>query len=459
MLFSSVLFLVWFLPIVYAVCFSVPKACRNAVLLAASFLFYGWGRPTWLILISVEILAGYLCGLAMERYEKKRKAILTAGIVFTLVPLFVFKYYNFFASGIEQLSGLHLVISSIVLPAGISFYTFQIISYLADVYRNDAPVQHSLVKFALYVAMFFQLIAGPIVRYSLIDTQLDSRTASLTLAQQGSARFLCGLFKKVLIANPLSALSVGIRSLESPSVVLFWINAIAIMLYVYYDFSGYSDMAIGLGKIAGFTLPENFNYPFVAGSFTNFWRRWHMTLTGWFRDYVYIPLGGNRKGKCRQIFNLLVVWLFTGLWHGAAWNFVLWGLLFFVLISAEKFIIPDRVQKSWLYHAFTLVVLLLSFLLFYDSSLAQFGADIAFMFGFQSVPVWNVQTGYILRSSIVLIAAAAIGATPIAHRLFEWMKSKTIIRWLLPFGALCGLLLCLAMLSAGTYNPFLYFQF
>lgn len=461
MVFSSILFLIWFVPAVFLIYCLAPKACRNGVLLAASLLFYGWSSPWWLVLILGDCLVGYVCGRLIESSDqKRRKAAMIAGIVFVLSLLSIFKYWNFFAENLYALNGIDWLIHGLVLPAGISFYTFQVISYLVDVYRDQAPVQRSFWRFALYVCMFFQLIAGPIVRYASIEPELTDRTLSLQQTAEGSRRFLCGLFKKVLLANPFFALAAFHEQQADPCVLFFWIRAISVTMYVYYDFSGYSDMAIGLGRMMGFHLPENFNYPFMAGSFREFWRRWHMSLTTWFKDYVYIPLGGNRKGKERQIRNLFVVWLLTGLWHGAAWNFVLWGLLFFVLLTAENFVIPEKFQKSLLYKIAVRIAICISFVLFYDSTLFAFGQDLSAMFGLAGLPFVNGQSGYILRSSIVLLLLGACGATPWPKQLV--LRMNTRYGWFSAAGAIASALLLvvtISRLAAGTYNPFLYFQF
>ncbi len=375
--------------------------------------------------------------------------------------LFWFKYFNFFADILLATTGVDWVVKTIVLPIGISFYTFQILSYLADVYTGKTPVQKSLIRFCLYVCMFFQLIAGPIVRYSEIEPQLDAsqRTLSWKQTAKGSARFVCGLAKKVLIANQLSSLNVFFRSVSSPSILFYWLNALAVTLFIYYDFSGYSDMAIGLGKMMGFSLPENFDYPFLAGNFTGFWRHWHMTLTRWFRDYVYIPLGGNRKGKWRQIVNLLVVWLLTGLWHGAAWNFVLWGLLFFVLLVLEKFIIPIKWQQTIWYRLVFILGIFISFLLFYDDSLAQFGVDLKAMFGLAGLPFFNGVTLYTLLSNLVVLGLAIAGCFPFWKRKYHQLENESYFALASPILMGIVLVVCIAWLAAGTFNPFLYFRF
>lgn len=460
--FSSIVFLIWFLPLCSLCYFAAPRSWKNFVLLGFSLLFYGWSRPEWLLLIGFECLVGYGCGLWMEKLAgRKRQLVLIFGVVIICALLFWFKYFNFFAAIAGEIFNVDLMVKTIILPIGISFYTFQILSYLADVYTGRSPVQKSLLRFCLYVCMFFQLIAGPIVRYSEIEGQLDYRHRHLSWqkTQKGASKFVCGLAKKVLVANQLSSLSVFFRSVSTPSVLFYWLNGLAVTLFIYYDFSGYSDMAIGLGQMMGFRLPENFDYPFLEGSFTDFWRHWHMTLTRWFRDYVYIPLGGNRKGKARQIFNLFVVWLLTGLWHGAAWNFVFWGLLFFVLLTLEKFVIPVSWQNTWWYRLIFLCGILLSFVLFYDDSLAQFQSDLQAMFGLSGLPLTNGITIYTLLSNLILFIVAIAGCFPVWKRKYHQLINRSQTGWMEPTGMVLILILCIAWLAAGTFNPFLYFRF
>ena len=337
MLFSSVPFLYYFLPLVLAVYFLTPARFRNAVLLLASLIFYAWGEPKYVLLMLASILSGYGFGLLQERYRGQKGAKLVCGlsVAVSLSFLLYFKYADFFLENFNAATGLGVPLLRIALPIGISFYTFQIISYTVDVYRGE-PAQKNLIHLAAYVAMFPQLIAGPIVRYSDIAQQLEHRSHSTALAAEGVRRFLIGLGKKILIANQLGELCSVFRASDEKSVLFYWLYAVAFALHIYFDFSGYSDMAIGLGKVFGFHFLENFNYPYISASITEFWRRWHMSLGTWFRDYVYIPLGGNRVGRARQLLNILVVWMLTGFWHGAAWNFVVWGLMFAVLLIMEK---------------------------------------------------------------------------------------------------------------------------
>ena len=462
MLFSSIPFAFYFLPAVLVLYFAVPFRFKNAVLLAFSLFFYGWGEPVYLLLMMASIVAGWIFGLLIGKYRGTPKArlFLIASLVTSLGLLGWFKYADFAVENLNAL-GLQLTLPGIALPIGISFYTFQILSYTIDVYRGDVESQKSIVDFGAYVSMFPQLIAGPIVRYADVARQLKSRTHSLEKASLGVRRFVIGLAKKVLIANQLGQLVELYRSTTQPSVLFVWMYAAAFALQIYFDFSGYSDMAIGLGHIFGFDLLENFNYPFISRSISEFWRRWHMSLGGWFRDYVYIPLGGNRVRPLRYVFNVLVVWALTGLWHGAAWNFVLWGLLFAVLLTVEKFLMGKAMAKTpgWLVRIPVLTILLMSFVLFNASSLAQALSDVGRMFGLGGLPLVSTASLYYLRSYGLLLLFAAVGATPLVSRTAKKLEARTVTAILEPV-VLCALLLAVtAFLVGGSFNPFLYFRF
>ena len=466
MLFSSIPFLYYFLPIVFLVYFAVPKGFKNFVLLMASLFFYGCGEPKYLILMSASILIGYGGGLLTGHAKKKgtKRAFLTLSVVLLAGLLGYFKYADFFIANFNALTGLSVPLLRVTLPIGISFYTFQILSYVIDVYCGDTPAQKNLITFAAYVSMFPQLIAGPIVRYTDVERELETRTHSVSLAYEGVRRFLIGLSKKILLANLFAELCDAFRASDEKSVLFHWLYAVGFTMLIYFDFSGYSDMAIGLGKIMGFRFPENFNYPYLSGSVTEFWRRWHMTLGTWFRDYVYIPLGGNRVPFGRWIFNIAVVWFLTGLWHGAAWNFVLWGLVFAVLLVLEKLFLKKWLEKlpSVLTHLVVMTVIILSFVLFNASSLAEAGSDMAGMFGIGGLPLATAETLYYLRSYAVVFALGIVGCTPlpasIAKRL-AGAKTAGVFR-VLEVIALVGLLLvCTAFLVDGSFNPFLYFRF
>ena len=462
MLFSSIPFAFYFLPAVLALYFAVPFRFKNAVLLVFSLVFYAWGEPGYLLLMAVSILLGWLFGLLIGKYRGTARArlFLVLSVAVSLGLLGWFKYADFAVNTLNAL-GLNLPLPHVALPIGISFYTFQILSYTIDVYRGDALPQRSLVDFGAYVSMFPQLIAGPIVRYSDVARQLKHRTHSLEKASLGVRRLLIGLGKKVLIANQLGQLTVLFRESRQPSVLYVWIYAAAFALQIYFDFSGYSDMAIGLGKIFGFDLLENFNYPFISRSVSEFWRRWHMSLGGWFRDYLYIPLGGNRVSRPRWALNLLVVWSLTGLWHGAAWNFVLWGLLFALLLALEKLWLGRLMEKlpGWLVRIPVLAVLLVSFVLFNADSLSQALSDTAGMFGLGDLPLTSADTLYHLRSYGPLLLLAMVGATPLPRNAVRRLEGSRVLPWLEPV-ALCALLLAVtAFLVGGSFNPFLYFRF
>ena len=462
MLFSSIPFAFYFLPAVLALYFAVPFRFKNAVLLVFSLVFYAWGEPGYLLLMAVSILLGWLFGLLIGKYRGTARArlFLVLSVAVSLGLLGWFKYADFAVNTLNAL-GLNLPLPHVALPIGISFYTFQILSYTIDVYRGDALPQRSLVDFGAYVSMFPQLIAGPIVRYSDVARQLKHRTHSLEKASLGVRRLLIGLGKKVLIANQLGQLTVLFRESRQPSVLYVWVYAAAFALQIYFDFSGYSDMAIGLGKIFGFDLLENFNYPFISRSISEFWRRWHMSLGGWFRDYLYIPLGGNRVSRPRWALNLLVVWSLTGLWHGAAWNFVLWGLLFALLLALEKLWLGRLMEKlpGWLVRIPVLAVLLVSFVLFNADSLSQALSDTAGMFGLGDLPLTSADTLYHLRSYGPLLLLAMVGATPLPRNAVRRLEGSRVLPWLEPV-ALCALLLAVtAFLVSGSFNPFLYFRF
>ena len=466
MLFSSIPFLYWFLPVVLAAYFLVPKRMKNGVLLLASLLFYGWGEPRYVLLMLAAIAQGYGFGLLIGKYRGRpaAKVWLTASVLLSFAALVYFKYADFFLTSFNALTGLSVPLLRAALPVGISFYTFQIVSYLIDVYRGDAAAQRSFVDLAAYVAMFPQLIAGPIVRYSEVAQQLRTRTHSLSGAAYGARRFVLGLAKKILLANQLGALVSAFRATKDGSVLYTWLYAIAFMLQIYYDFSGYSDMAIGLGGILGFRFPENFNYPYISASITEFWRRWHISLGSWFRDYLYIPLGGNRKGRARQLLNILIVWLATGLWHGAAWSFVLWGLLFAVLLTAEKlWLLPVLERRRWLGHVYVLLAVLLGFVLFDAESISGAWTTIRAMFGGGGLPSVSAEAVYRLRSCAVLLTAAAIGATPLPKRAFAALEGtcggQAALTVLEPLGLAALLAVCTAYLVDGSFNPFLYFRF
>ena len=461
MLFSSIPFLYYFLPAVLLVYFLVPKGWKNAVLLLSSLVFYAWGEPKYVFLMIATIALFYLCGLALEKAGTPlwRKVWLLTAVVISLALLAVFKYADFFLGSFASLTGLSLPLLHLALPIGISFYTFQCLSYVVDVYRGDVPAQKNPISFGAYVALFPQLIAGPIVRYVDIARQLDSRAHSLQDAAAGARRFLIGLSKKILLADSFALLLKIFRQQPEPSVLFYWMYAIGFTLNIYFDFSGYSDMAIGLGRIFGFRFLENFNYPYLSKSVTEFWRRWHMSLGSWFRDYVYIPLGGNRVKKGRWFLNILTVWALTGLWHGAAWNFVVWGLFFAALLLLEKQVSLLEKLPGALRHGYVLLAVVVSFVLFNAESFRQAGSDLACMFGFGGIPAVNDAALYYLRSYGVLFLLGFVGATPLVRDTARRVQNTRFgpVLEALVLGAL--LLLCTGYLVDGSFSPFLYFRF
>ena len=492
MLFSSIPFLYYFLPAVVGLYFALPwllqitvatyipaitgkltggrwqatglgfvTSVRNLILLVFSLVFYGWGEPKYVYLMIATILMFYGTGIGVGRSKTTfwKKFWVVVAVVLSLGLLAIFKYADFFISSINAVTGLNITLLRLALPIGISFYTFQSLSYTIDVYRGETQVQYNPINFGAYVSLFPQLIAGPIVRYVDVARELNHRTHSWEKVTLGLRRFLIGLGKKILIANQFGELTEIFRASSEKSVLFFWMYAIAFSLHIYFDFSGYSDMAIGLGKVFGFHFIENFNYPYMSKSIAEFWRRWHMSLGTWFRDYVYIPLGGNRVSKGRWIFNTLVVWMLTGLWHGAAWNFVLWGLLYAAFLLLEKFIPALTKMPTVLRRTYTLLIVALGFVLFNAADLKQAIGDIGGMFGFAGVPLVTEQTLYYLRSYGALFIAAVIGATPLVKTLAEKVEHKPIGAILEPILTILLLLVCTAYLVDGSFNPFLYFRF
>ena len=464
MLFSGIPFLFYFLPAVLILYFLVPWALKNAVLLIFSLIFYAWGEPKYVFLMISTICLFYVCGLVIGKAHKAqklglKKLFLVLSIVISLGLLAIFKYADFFIDSVNAVAGSQIPLLKLALPIGISFYTFQCLSYTIDVYRGDAAPQKNIISFGAYVSLFPQLIAGPIVRYVDVARELDSRTHSVEDFALGMRRFLVGLSKKVLIANQLGALTEIFRNTADQSVLFHWMYAIAFALHIYFDFSGYSDMAIGLGRIFGFRFIENFNYPYLSRSIAEFWRRWHMSLGSWFRDYVYIPLGGNRVGKARWVFNILVVWMLTGLWHGAAWNFVIWGLLYAVFLLLEKWVPALQKMPDVLKRTYVLLVVVLGFVLFNATTLSQAMNDIGGMFGFGGIPLVSEPALYYLRSYALIFLAAIIGATPIVRDTAAKIGKTRAGKILEPILMILMLLVCTAYLVDGSFNPFLYFRF
>ena len=448
MLFSSIPFLYYFLPCVLILYHIVPKKCRNGALLLVSLVFYAWGEPKFVFLMMGMVLFHYLAGILIGRYghTKKGKTVLWISLA---VSVGVLCFYKF---------------SDVAWPIGISFYTFQLISYLVDVYRGNAEVQKNLVNLGAYVTMFPQLIAGPIVRYADIEKQLRIRIHSYEKTLAGIERFVIGLGKKILISNALGELCEIFKASDEKSVLFFWVYAIGYTLQIYFDFSGYSDMAIGLGKIFGFDFLENFDYPYVSKSITEFWRRWHMSLGSWFRDYVYIPLGGNRVSKKRWYFNIFVVWSLTGLWHGAAPNFLVWGLMFGVILVFEKHYLLKKLEKArgW-NHVYVMLIVIISFVIFNAADMKEAFSYIGGMFGFGGVPFMSQECAYYMRSYGVLIAGAILGSTPaVKNTVTKFTMTaygEKLLPVLRPIFIIGITAVCTAYLIDSSFNPFLYFRF
>jgi len=469
MLFSAITFLYFYLPVTVLIYFIAPKPAKNAVLLLGSLFFYGWGEPKYLILMVISIIQGYVLGLLIDKSkrdkkEKLSKLYISLSVVLSLGTLGYFKYADFFIENFNRVTGLSMGLLKIALPIGISFYTFQILSYTIDVYRRNVDVQKNIIDFGAYVAMFPQLIAGPIVRYADIAVQLKNRTHSIAKSAEGIRRFIIGLSKKVLLANILGELAEAYRTAEDKSVLFVWLYAIAYTLHIYFDFSGYSDMAIGLGKIFGFDFPENFNYPYISKSVTEFWRRWHMSLGTWFRDYLYIPLGGNRVSKPRWMINILIVWLATGFWHGAAWNFIIWGLYFAILLMLEKLFLLKITEKlKGINHIYVLLLVIISFVIFDSLTINRATNVIGEMFFMKGLPLTTQESVYHLRSYAVIIITGIIGATPIPKKLvlkLREIKAGAIVTDVAePFLLVSLLAVVTAFLVDGSFNPFLYFRF
>lgn len=463
MLFSSVTFLYTFLPVVLVGYALLPRRARNPWLLLTSVVFYAFGEPRWVILLLLCALSGWCFGLLMERFRGGRgaKIALACGLILDLGLLAFFKYADFLVETFNALTGAAVTAPGIPLPLGISFFTFQAMSYLIDVYRGTARAERSLISFATFLCLFPQLVAGPIVRYTDVSAELHSRKSSWETTAEGLRRFVCGLAKKVLLANALGELCTIFRDSGDKSVAFYWLYAAAFSLQIYFDFSGYSDMAIGLGRIMGFHFPENFNYPYISASITEFWRRWHMTLSGWFRDYVYIPLGGSRVPRGRWALNLAAVWLLTGLWHGAAWNFVLWGGLYGVLLVVEKFWLGGLISKLGpvVPRLYVALVTMLGFVLFNADGLSGARADLSGLFGAGGLPLWSGETGYYLSSYAILLVLALVGATPWPRRLYQRLEHCRVMTVAEPVVLTAALVLCTAALVDGSFNPFLYFRF
>lgn len=468
MVFSSMIFLCVFLPVVLIVYYVLPKQLRNLWLLLASLFFYAWGEPRYILIMLFSTVFDYCNGRAISYATKKGKhdtwgrAVLALSVTGNLAILCFFKYTDFVLENINRLAGTQFGLLQLALPIGISFYTFQTMSYTIDVYRGKTPAQQNMISFGMYVCLFPQLIAGPIVRYKDVQKEVDARTTTISGVASGVQRFLIGLAKKVLLANQIGALWDYLKGLGSMdmSMALAWLGALAFTFQIYFDFSGYSDMAIGLGEMFGFHFPENFDHPYESKSITEFWRRWHMTLGTWFREYLYIPLGGNRNGVARQILNLLVVWFLTGLWHGAGWNFILWGLYYFVLLVLEKFVLRGVLERlpGIVQHLYTMFFVIIGWVIFAFDDMGQLESFLKALFGI-GVPAgnglalyeWDIRAPFL---AVLLIASTTFPARIAKQLTREERRSPLLMVYT---GAL--LVLSLAFLVSGSYNPFLYFRF
>ena len=463
MLFTSISFLYYFLPTIIILYFITPKKYRNYILLIFSIIFYMYGEPKYVILMLVEILVAYFGALLIDKYKSKEIFLIT--IIIHIGLLCVFKYTDLFIGTINSIFKTNISFLNIALPIGISFYTFQILSYVIDVYRGKVKVQKNILKLATYVSLFPQLIAGPIVRYETICDELDNRDETIEKFSLGVRRFIIGLAKKVLIANMLGELCTKFSLVDERSILFYWIFAISYMLQVYFDFSAYSDMAIGLGKMFGFTFLENFNYPFISKSITEFWRRWHISLSSWFKDYVYIPLGGSRKGTLKLVRNILSVWFLTGIWHGAAYNFILWGLFIGVFLVIEKLWLSKYISKlpKFLRNIYVLFIIMISFIMFNAGSINEAFFNIKGLFGLNKEVFINNYTIYYLKSYLIVLIIAIFGATPLFKNIIEKLKKSKclnkIVNILEPIFLVILLLLVTAYLIDSSYNPFLYFRF
>lgn len=464
MRFSSLPFLFGFLPLTLALYFAAPPRWRNLVLLLTSLVFYGWGEPIYLGIMVLSILIDYTHGLLVERYRSRDKLarwFVAESVILNLGLLGFFKYWDFFAENLSRLPGITLPALGLPLPIGISFFTFQTMSYTIDVYRRDAPAQRDIVAFGAYVTMFPQLVAGPIVRYREVAAELKERVNTTADFAAGAGRFTVGLAKKVLLANSIGALWDAELAAQSAGMLTAfggWLGIAAYGFQIYFDFSGYSDMAIGMGRMLGFHFPENFARPYTAASVTEFWRRWHISLTTWFREYLYIPLGGSRRGTARTVRNIFIVWLCTGFWHGASWNFILWGLHFFLWLMLEKYLLKDFLQRlpRWLRHAYTLLVVFAGWGIFAMEDLSVCGGYFRVCFG--GGALWSAVDGYYLRTYAVLLVLLTVGSANTVKAVWERLPERAR-EALAPVLMLAGLVLCTAYLVDGSYNPFLYFRF
>ena len=484
MVFSSFVFLLAFLLLVLLIYYVCPGKVRNLVLLVASLLFYAWGEPVYVLIMLFSTVFDYTNGRLIEYFQNKNrpgkaKVVLVIDLVGNLGILGFFKYADFVIGNINSITGAGLTLLHIALPIGISFYTFQTMSYTIDVYRKVVPAQHNIVAFATYVTLFPQLIAGPIVQYKTVAEELNDRKVSLTDFSEGAFRFTIGLAKKVLLANQIGSLWDTISQLQQMSVATAWLGAIAYSFQIYFDFSGYSDMAIGLGKMFGFHFLENFNFPYMSKTITEFWRRWHISLSSWFKEYVYIPLGGNRKGMGRQLFNIMVVWMLTGLWHGANWNFVLWGVYYGILLMIEKLFLLKWLKKApaWIGHIYSMFLVVIGWTIFAQTDMSQLGRYLKTMFGIGAHGGADADFFYFLSTNAVLLILLVVCS--IDHRfwlrkvckksvasenaendnIYQWCEQSRGLTYAKPIIMIVLLAVSFAFLVGDSYNPFLYFRF
>ena len=460
MLFSSITFLYYFLPILLVIYLIVPNKCKNIVLLIFSLLFYFYGEPKYIVILLLSCFINYIAGILIEKYRKQSKLILILVVSYNIIQLLYFKYTDFFITNINTIFKTNIGLLRVIMPIGISFYTFQTLSYVVDVYKKEVEASKNFFNFATYVSLFPQLVAGPIVRYQTVADELKSRKYSYKDFANGVRRFTIGLAKKILIANVIGELCASLTAMECATVVSSWFNAIGFTLQIYFDFSGYSDMAIGLGLMFGFHFLENFNYPFIAKSITDFWRRWHMSLSSFFRDYVYIPLGGNRVSKLKWIRNIFIVWFLTGFWHGAAWNFIIWGLYFAILLVLEKKIWGKYLEKTKIFkYIYTVFFIIISFTIFNSNSLNEIINSLKNMFLLNNIEFINSETIYHIRNYIVILLIGVVASTPLMKNMFNKFKSNKLISVLEVLFVFILLIVITAFLIDSSFNPFLYFRF
>jgi len=464
MLFSSITFLYYFLPLTLLIYYITPKNYKNYILLIASMLFYSLGEFKFLYVLISSCIFNYLISIFMKKYQKNEKFFLVFGLIINILSILYFKYTNFFILNINNIFNINITYLNIIMPLGISFFTFQSISYLIDIYRNKCEIPKNIFIYSTYITLFPQLIAGPIVRYETINEEMNERTHNYQKFSEGIKRFVIGLAKKILIANSLGELCLILTSLTSQTILSSIIHNISFMLQIYFDFSGYSDMAIGLGLMFGFTFLENFNYPFIASSITDFWKRWHISLSEFLRDYIYFPLGGNKVSNRKWLRNIFIVWFITGFWHGASWNFIIWGLYFAIILIIEKKFLKTYLEKSKiLSHIYTILLVLISFVIFNNISLNETIISLKSMFGLNNLAFINTETLYYTKSYLTLLIVAAFASTPLFSNLIKKFKTNNNINKLINFAEpltyILLLLMCTAFLIDSSFNPFLYFRF